>query len=106
MEEWRTAQSDDLELLAKFRVDVDLPEAIHMLAAPGHTFGLHALSAETTWGTLVIAGDSVMTTEFFDEEEGYHNSVDFTLAAETIRNIKNIASLVIPGHGNIIINMH
>jgi glyoxylase-like metal-dependent hydrolase (beta-lactamase superfamily II) len=45
-----------------------------------------------------------MTEEFFNAEEGFHNSVDFKQASETIRNIKEFADLVIPGHGNYFLN--
>jgi len=45
----------------------------------------------------------VMTQDFFDAEEGYHNCVDFELATRTIRTIKESADWVIPGHGNLII---
>ena len=58
----------------------------------------------TKWGCLIVAGDAVMTEDFFAAEEGFHNSVDFKQAAETIRRIKNAADIVIPGHGNLILN--
>ncbi len=45
-----------------------------------------------------------MNVEFYEAGEGYHNSVDFEQAAETIRRIKKAAALVIPGHGNLILN--
>ncbi|TFG71943.1 MAG: MBL fold metallo-hydrolase [Anaerolineales bacterium] len=106
LDEWSKVNPDEKDLLHKFIPGEDkLPEGISLLPAPGHTFGLHALSVETRWGLLIVAGDAVMTPEFFREGEGYHNSVDFKLAAETIHDIKSQAALVIPGHGNIIINI-
>ncbi len=41
-----------------------------------------------------------MTLDWFEAEEGYHNSADFAQASETIRKIKQSADLVVPGHGN------
>jgi glyoxylase-like metal-dependent hydrolase (beta-lactamase superfamily II) len=82
-----------------------LPEGIDLLPTPGHTMGHHSLIAGTRWGTLVVSGDAVMTGEFFEAEEGYRNSTDFERAAETIRSIKRAAALVIPGHGNVILNL-
>jgi hypothetical protein len=58
---------------------------------------------DTRWGTLIVAGDAVMTQDFFDAEEGFHNCVDFELAARTIHTIKARADWVIPGHGNLIV---
>ena len=49
-----------------------------------------------------MAGDAVMTEDFFEAEEGFHNSVDFP--TKTIQKIKNVADLVIPGHSNFILN--
>jgi len=48
----------------------------------------------------MVAGDAVMPEDFLEAEEGFHNSVDFGQATETIRKIKQAAHLVIPGHGN------
>ena len=45
-----------------------------------------------------------MNVEFYEAGEGYHNSMDFEQAAETLRRIKKSAALVIPGHGNVILN--
>jgi hypothetical protein len=57
---------------------------------------------DARWGKLLVAGDAVMTQDFFDAEEGYHNCVDMELATQTIRTIRERADWVIPGHGNLI----
>jgi glyoxylase-like metal-dependent hydrolase (beta-lactamase superfamily II) len=82
-----------------------LPGGLSLFASPGHTHGHCSLLAETRWGPLIVSGDAVMTPEFFEPEEGFHNSLDFARAAETIRAIKQAARLVIPGHGNVILNV-
>jgi glyoxylase-like metal-dependent hydrolase (beta-lactamase superfamily II) len=105
--EWSEHSPVDLPLIERFQLaEEHLPEGVEPLAAPGHTANLYALTAETQWGPLVIAGDAVMNREFFAAGEGYHNSVDFEQAATTIRKIKAIAALVIPGHDNVILNLH
>jgi len=43
-----------------------------------------------------------MTQDFFDAKEGFHNCVDFELATQTIRAIKERADWAIPGHGNLV----
>ena len=103
--EWREHNPVDLPVIERFRMAEEyLPEGVEPLAAPGHTPALYALKVETPHGILAIAGDAVMNREYFEAEEGYHNSVDFGQAATTIRKIKALASLVIPGHDNIILN--
>ncbi|MGC9347190.1 MAG: MBL fold metallo-hydrolase [Anaerolineae bacterium] len=105
IEEWRERASREADLIDRFKPAEDqLPEGLSLFHAPGHTPHLYALQAETRWGTLIIAGDAVMNREYFAAEEGYHNSVDFEQASETIRRIKATAALVIPGHDNVLIN--
>ncbi len=104
--EWRERSPDDASVIDSFEpAEGALPEGPHLLATPGHTAGHHSLALGSPWGTLVVAGDAVMTPDFFAAEEGYHNSVDFAAAAETIRGIKSEAALVIPGHGNLLLNL-
>jgi glyoxylase-like metal-dependent hydrolase (beta-lactamase superfamily II) len=66
--------------------------------------GLHTLCVATRHGLLVVAGDAVMTSDHFIHEEGHTNSVDFDLATKSIQEIKKMTRLVIPGHGNLILN--
>jgi glyoxylase-like metal-dependent hydrolase (beta-lactamase superfamily II) len=104
--EWISVNHSNQTLIQRFQTAEDnLPDEFSLLSSPGHTNGLHSLGVQTNWGLLVVAGDAVMTSEYFNCEEGYSNSVDFDVAAETIRNIKMSAALVIPGHGNLIINI-
>jgi glyoxylase-like metal-dependent hydrolase (beta-lactamase superfamily II) len=77
-----------------------LPEGISLFASPGHTYGHHSLLVTSRWGELIVSGDAVMTRDWFEAEEGYHNCVDFDLATETIRRMKQASDWVIPGHGN------
>lgn len=105
LDEWKLAQPDRADLIQHFGpAESNLPDRIDLLPAPGHTMGLNILGVETHWGYLAITGDAVMTEEYFLAEKGYRNSINFALATETIRNIKSRAKIVIPGHGNIILN--
>jgi glyoxylase-like metal-dependent hydrolase (beta-lactamase superfamily II) len=103
---WQRQQPDEAALWERFLpAEGVLPPGIALYPSPGHAAGHYSLRVETQWGSLIVAGDAVMTPEFFAAEEGYHNSVDFEQAAETIRAIKQAARLVIPGHGNLILNL-
>ena len=105
LDEWLKASRGKQAAIQGFvKAEGNLPDEFSLLPSPGHTYGLHSLAVKTCWGQLVVAGDAVMTSEYFEQEEGYPNSVDFTLASETILNIKRMAALVIPGHGNLILN--
>jgi glyoxylase-like metal-dependent hydrolase (beta-lactamase superfamily II) len=101
LEEWREHRPQDSGWIDRFRpAEGRLPQGISLFASPGHTYGHHSLRAATQWGTLIVSGDAVMTLDWFEAQEGYHNCVDFELAADTIRRIGQEADLVIPGHGN------
>jgi glyoxylase-like metal-dependent hydrolase (beta-lactamase superfamily II) len=106
LQEWRERAPQDHALAARFvTAEGRLPEGVALRPSPGHTPYLCALQAATPWGTLVVAGDAVMNREYFAAEEGYRNSVNFSVAAATIRQIKAEAALVIPGHDNLIVNL-
>jgi glyoxylase-like metal-dependent hydrolase (beta-lactamase superfamily II) len=95
---WQRQQPDEAALWERFLpAEGVLPPGIALYPSPGHAVGHCSLRVETQWGSLIVAGDAVMTPEFFAAEEGYHNSVDFEQAAETIRAIKQAARLSSPG---------
>jgi glyoxylase-like metal-dependent hydrolase (beta-lactamase superfamily II) len=105
IEEWiQKTQGKQKQANSFLTAEDSLPVGFDLVHAPGHTYGLHMLSVMTRWGRLIVTGDAVMTIDYFDNEEGYSNSVDFTMARQTVQNIKKSADLVIPGHGNIILN--
>ena len=103
--EWRERAPQDAGLIDCFSpAEGQLPQGLDLLPTPGHTMGHHSLIADTQWGKLIVTGDAAMTPEFFAAEEGFHNSIDFARATETIRHVKATAKLIIPGHGNLILN--
>jgi glyoxylase-like metal-dependent hydrolase (beta-lactamase superfamily II) len=82
-----------------------LPAGVAFYPTPGHAVGHCSLLIDTQWGSAVVAGDAVMTRDYYRAEEGFHNSVDFEQATATIQAIKRTAKLVIPGHDNLILAM-
>jgi glyoxylase-like metal-dependent hydrolase (beta-lactamase superfamily II) len=103
--EWRQQPPQVQTCVACFQpAEGRLPDGIQLFPSPGHTLAHCSLLAETPWGSLIVAGDAVMTPEYFAAEEGYRNAVDFALSTKTIRAIKATAALVIPGHSNLVPN--
>jgi N-acyl homoserine lactone hydrolase len=106
LDEWRRSAADDAPLIGQFApAEGQMPAGVQLYPSPGHTVGHCSLRADTRLGPLIVAGDAVMTADFFRAEEGFHNSIDFARAEKTIRAIKRDARLVIPGHGNLILNV-
>ncbi len=105
LEEWRHRSPDDHDIFERFiPAEGNLPAGVDLLPTPGHTLSHHSLAFESAWGVVVVAGDAVMTREFFAAGEGFHNSADSTQAGLTIRRIKLMADVVVPGHGNFLLN--
>jgi glyoxylase-like metal-dependent hydrolase (beta-lactamase superfamily II) len=73
---------------------------VDVIATPGHTKEHHSVLFRCDGQTVVIAGDAVMTRDFFARRQGYFNSVDFQQASRTIEEIARIADIVVPGHDN------
>ena len=71
-----------------------------MLPLPGHTPGLAGLLFASEDGMVAVAGDSVMTRDFFKDRRGYYNSADFAASARSIDLLMEKADIVVPGHGN------
>ena len=101
LNEWREQNPQDSESIDRFLLaEGSLPEGMSLFASPGHTYGHHSLLVETRWGNLIVSGDAVMSFDWFEANEGYHNCVDLDLATETIHRIRQAADLVVPRHAN------
>jgi len=97
----KTSFSDEPGIAAKIHPASDeLAPGVKLIALPGHTLGLAGLIFESRDGVVVVAGDAVMTRDFFDDRRGYYNSVDFTLSTQSINIIADTADIVVPGHAN------
>ncbi|MCL2056580.1 MAG: MBL fold metallo-hydrolase [Oscillospiraceae bacterium] len=78
----------------------EIAPGVKLIALPGHTPGLAGLVFESRDGVTAVAGDAVMTRDFFDGRQGYYNSADFISSARSIEMLANTADIIIPGHGN------
>ena len=105
LEEWKRADPADEPLTSQVTAaEGNLPDGIDMFASPGHTLNHYSLAANTRAGRLIVAGDAVMTNDFFNNNDGFHNSADFALVKESIAHIRKIAGIIVPGHGNYFVN--
>jgi hypothetical protein len=50
--------------------------------------------------SIVVAGDSVATRDFWRERRSYYNAVDPALGARTMGQLAGVASIIVPGHDN------
>ena len=75
-------------------------EEIQVIHTPGHTPGHHSLRFTCQGQVVVIAGDAVMTRDFWGDRRGYFNSKDFGQASRTIEMLAETAEVIVPGHDN------
>ena len=73
---------------------------VDVIPSPGHTLSHHALRFDCDSRSVVAAGDSVASRDFWRERRSYYNAVDPALAARTMDKLAAIASVIIPGHDN------
>ena len=77
-----------------------LRDLVEMIATPGHTTGHHSLRFECEGKSVVVAGDAVMTRDFWRDRMGFHNSADFAEVARTMDALARDTDVVVPGHDN------
>jgi glyoxylase-like metal-dependent hydrolase (beta-lactamase superfamily II) len=75
-------------------------EAVEVIATPGHTATHHALQFDCDGQSIVVAGDSVATRDYWRERRSYYNAVDPSLAAKTMDRLAAAADVIVPGHDN------
>ena len=71
---------------------------ISLVQLPGHTAGTTGLAFTSRGRKVLVAGDAVMTRDFFLAREGYFNTADFAAASESIRCAAEHFDIIIPGH--------
>jgi len=82
----------------------DLFGAIDVIPTPGHTPDHHSLRFDYRGFSIVIAGDSIATKDFWDERRAYYNVMDEAESRRSMEKIDKIADIIVPGHDNVFFN--
>jgi glyoxylase-like metal-dependent hydrolase (beta-lactamase superfamily II) len=77
-----------------------LLDDLEILPTPGHTPDHHSLRFECEGKAVVIAGDAVMTRDFWRDRKGFFNSADFEQVTRTMASLAELAAVIVPGHDN------
>ena len=97
--------SPEQRLLTRLEPIMDeLVPGIALLSTPGHTSAHTSLSFTSGGLRVVVAGDAVMTHDFFLARDVYFNTVDRAAAVQAIAAIADQADIVVPGHDNYFLN--
>ncbi len=104
-DEDRKALESDMDLLETMGVaDDKLAPGVDLFPLPGYTPGTCGLLISAPTSTLLIAGDAIATLDHFLAGQLLPDSQDLQLAEDSLREIYEIADLIVPGHDNIFAN--
>ena len=71
----------------------------------GHTSDHFGLRFDHNGYSVVIAGDSVATRDYWDGGQMYYNVNDMEESKKTFSMIRSIADIIVPGHDNYFLNL-
>ncbi len=84
--------------------DDKIAEGIDLFPLPGFTAGTCGLLISQPTMTILVAGDAIPTQEHFLVTQALPGSFDVAKVGESMREVYEIADLVVPGHDNIFVN--
>jgi glyoxylase-like metal-dependent hydrolase (beta-lactamase superfamily II) len=79
-------------------------DQLDLYPLPGYTPGTCGLLIKLMTSTVVIAGDAVPTQDHFLAGTVLPDSNDIEAAQESMREVYEIADLIVPGHDNVFVN--
>jgi glyoxylase-like metal-dependent hydrolase (beta-lactamase superfamily II) len=80
-------------------------ETIDVIPTPGHTPDHNSLRFDFKGLSIVVAGDSVATIDFWNDRSMYYNVMDMAESKRTMEKIDSIADIIVPGHDNSFLNI-
>jgi glyoxylase-like metal-dependent hydrolase (beta-lactamase superfamily II) len=101
----RKVLQEELELLETFSpAEDELVEHVDLFPLFGYTPGTCGLLVEQPTVTILVAGDAVPTQDHFLAGQLLPDTYDLELAKESLREVYEIADLIVPGHDNWFLN--
>jgi glyoxylase-like metal-dependent hydrolase (beta-lactamase superfamily II) len=101
----RATMINELKLLTSLRPAEDkLAEGVDLFPLPGYTPGTCGLLVAAPTYTALIAGDAVPTLDHFLAGQILPDAQDIAAAGEAMREVYEIADLIVPGHDNLFTN--
>jgi glyoxylase-like metal-dependent hydrolase (beta-lactamase superfamily II) len=87
------------------RAESSIFGAIDVIPTPGHNPDHQSLRFDYRDLSIVIAGDSVATRDFWNDKRMYYNVMNLAESKRTMENIDEIADIIVPGHDNYFFNL-
>jgi len=95
----------DIAILKRCKAAPDsLAEHVDLFPLPGYTPGTCGLLLCLSQYTGLVAGDAILTAEHLQAGRISSSCFDLEQARESLKEIIEIADVIIPGHDNIALN--
>ena len=96
---------NELKLLDSLTIAPDkLADQVDLFPLFGYTPGTCGLLVAAPTSTTMIAGDAVATQDHFLAGQVLPDTADVEAAQESMREVYEIADLIVPGHDNLFVN--
>ena len=96
---------EELAILGRTRGAEDkLADQVDLFPLPGYTPGTCGLLVAESASTTLIAGDAVPTRDHLLAGQVLPDAADLERAQESLREVYEIADVIIPGHDNLFLN--
>jgi len=96
--------TDELRLLTRMKPASDkLTSSIHLFPTPGPTPGHASLLLATPTLTSIVAGDAIVTRDYYEHGRVFENCQNVDQARESLAELAELADQVIPGHDNLFV---
>jgi glyoxylase-like metal-dependent hydrolase (beta-lactamase superfamily II) len=101
----RAYMQNELRLLDRLIPAPDkLADGVDLFPLAGYTAGQAGLLVSSSTTSTLVAGDAVPTLDHFLAGQVLPDTRDIQAAQESMREVYEIADLVVPGHDNIFLN--
>lgn len=101
-QELRRLLEDERSLLGRIEpAEEKLTRRVHLFPCRGVTPGAAGLLLSAPTGTIVVAGDAVVTRDYFESGRVFEQVADVAAAQESFQDILEIADEIVPGHDNV-----
>jgi len=95
----------DLQLISSLSAADDrVADQLDLFPLPGYTPGNCGLLIKLPTASVLLAGDAAPTQDHFLAGQVLPDAYDIEAAQESLREVYEIADLIIPGHDNLFVN--
>lgn len=81
-----------------------ITDEIHLFPSPGVTPGACSLLALNPQRTTVVAGDAIINRDYYEHRQAFEQHSNAEQAVSSLAELLEIADVIIPGHGDWILN--